>query len=334
MTTRFLFASGLFLSSLGLNPLTAQTRNFPQPPPAREVTITAIPGVIAAGAKWTLVYQSNVNSDGIVGSPDGGVLFAQEQRNQISKLDKKGKFSAFLTNPHGPGAVAIRANGQILAVERTCTDPGGKPSECKEPTDIAELTPARKVLADSYMGKGLGRINDLVAAKNGGVYFTSGGLYYVSPSGQVSSIGENLRTNGVNLSRDEKTLYVTNGPMIMAFDVQPDGTATNQRVFGKLEGGGNGDGMAIDSEGRIYDATAPGIQVLSPEGKYLGIIPMPRNGISVAFSGPGKKWLYAVGNGAVDENGKEITTPPGVRNTAMTIYRIPMIAQGFKGRAK
>ena len=332
--TTLVFAAALSLSQLSA-PLGAQApRNFPQPPPPREVTIAAIPGVIAADAKWTLVYQSEVNSDGIVGSSDGGLLFAQEQRNHIAKLDKNGKFSAFLTNPHGPGAVAIGRKGQILAVERTCTDPGGKPEECKEPTDIAQLTPSRKVLADSFMGKNLGRINDLVAAKNGGVYFTSGGAYYLSPSGQVTSIGENLRTNGINLSRDEKTLYVTNGPVITAFDVQPDGSVKNQREFGKLEGGGNGDGMAIDSEGRIYDATAPGIQVLSPEGKYLGLIPMPRNGISVAFSGPGKKWLYAVGNGAVSADGKEITTAPGVRNTAMTIYRIPMLSQGFKGRAK
>ena len=186
---------------------------------------------------------------------------------------------------------------------------GGKPADCTEPTGIAALTPTRKVLADSFMGKGLGRVNDLVADKKGGVYFTSGGAFYLSPSGQVSSIGENLRTNGINLSPDEKTLYVTNGPVIMAFDVQPDGSVKNQREFGKLEGGGNGDGMAIDATGRIYD-TANGIQVLSPEGKYLGMIPTPRTVISVAFSGPGKKTLYAACLGALDANGQEIRTPP------------------------
>ena len=329
-------ASTILLAlAISVNQVSAQApRNFPQPPPPREITITAIPGVIDASAKWTLVYQSDVNSDGILGAPDGSLLFAQEQKNHIAKLDKKDKFSAFLTTPHGPGAVAIGPKGKIIVVERTCTDPGGKPDDCKEATGIAQLTPTRKVLADSFMGKNLGRINDLVVAKNGGVYFTSGGAYYVSPTGQVSSIGENLRTNGINLSRDEKTLYVTNGPVITAFDVQPDGSVKNQREFGKLEGGGNGDGMAIDSEGRLYDATAPGIQVLSAEGKYLGLIPMPRNGISVAFSGPGKKWLYAVGNGGVDASGKEIATAPGVRNTAMTIYKIPLLSQGFKGRAK
>ena len=58
-------------------------------------------GVIAAGAKWTLVWQGNENADGIAGTNDGGLLFAQEQINQVSKLDKNGKFSAFLTNGHG-----------------------------------------------------------------------------------------------------------------------------------------------------------------------------------------------------------------------------------------
>lgn len=311
-----------------------QPRVFPQPAPPREVTATAIPGVIGAGGKWKLVFQSEVNSDGIVGSPDGGLLFAQEQRNQISKLDKNDNFSAFLKTPHGPGSVTIGPKGRILVVERTCTDPGGKPEECREPTGIAALTPTRKVLADSLNGKGLGRINDMVVDKKGGVYFTSGGAFYVNPAGQVSSIGENLRTNGIMLSRDEKTLYVTNGPVITAFDIQADGSAKNQREFGKLEGGGNGDGMALDADGRLYCATAAGVQILGADGKYLGLIPTPRNGISVGFSGPGKKTLYLVGNGGVDASGQEITTAAGVRNTAMTIYKIPVLTAGFKGRAK
>jgi gluconolactonase len=336
----FYFGVSLSLGQLALGQAPGAGRTFPQPAPAREVTITAIPGVIDAGAKWKLVFQNANNSDGIAGSPDGGLLFAQEQLSQINKLDKNDKFSVFLTDGHGVGAVAIGPKGRILAVERTCTDPGAKPDECKEPTDIGELlsatgrTPMRKILADSFNGKGLGRINDLVAAKNGGVYFTSGAAYYLSPEGKVSMIGENLRTNGIMLSRDEKTLYVTNGPVIVAFDIQADGSVKNQREFGKLEGGGNGDGSAIDAEGRLYVSTAPGVQVLSPEGKYLGLIPTPRNAISVAFSGPGKKTLYLVGNGGVGPDGKEITTPAGVRNTAMTIYKIPMLAQGFKGRAK
>ena len=329
----------LLLSALSIGSLSAQPRTFPQPAPAKEVTITAIPGIIAADAKWKLVWQGDSNADGIVGFKEG-LLFAQEQTNHVNMLDKDDKFSVFLTNGHGPGAVSIGPKGRIVVDERTCTDPGGhmgaKPGDCTEPTGVAVLTPERKVLANSYMGKGLGRVNDLVSDKKGGVYFTTNtgsGIFYIQPNDEIIGIGEGIHSNGINLSPDEKTLYVTNGPVIMAFDVQPDGSVKNQREFAKLEGGGNGDGMAIDAMGRIFD-TANGIQVFSSDGKYLGQIPTPRTVISVAFSGPGKKTLYAACIGALNADGQEIKTADGVRNTAMSIYKIQTLTQGFKGRAK
>jgi gluconolactonase len=166
------------------------------------------------------------------------------------------------------------------------------------------------------------------------VYFTVGGAYYFSPGGSLASLGDNIRSNGIMLSPDEKTLYVTNGSVILAFDIQPDGAVTNRRDFGTLEGGGNGDGMAVDAAGRLYVTSGPGVQVLSPEGKYLGLIPTPRGVISVAFSGPGKKTLYVVGSGALDADGKEHVVTTGMRNNAKSIFTIPMLAEGFDGRAK
>jgi gluconolactonase len=330
----YLFACAAFCGSLAAQ----QPRNFPQPAPLREVTITAISGVVDGGVKWTEVWKGNETADGIVGTSDGGLLFAQEQTNQINKLDKNGKFSVFLKNAHGPGAAAVGPKGAIFVVERTCTDPGGhlgvQPEQCKEPTDVAVLTPERKVLADGVGGKSLGRVNDLITDKKGRIYFTSGGAFYLPPGGQVMSIGENLFTNGIMLSPDEKTLYVTNRTVIAAFDVQPDGTVKNQREFGKLEGNVNGDGMIIDAAGRLYVTTNPGVQVFSPDGKNVGTIPTPRNAISVAFSGSGKKTLYVACMGALDANGQEVKTPPGVRNVAMTVYTVPMVSQGFKARAK
>src|SRR6185369_8252296 len=183
----------------------------------------------------------------------------------------------FLDHTHGAGAVAIDATGRILAVERTCTDPGGQPAQCTEPTRVGVLSPERKVLADSFDGKPLGRLNDLVADKKGGVYFTVGGAYYVNAAGRVTSLGDNIRSNGIMLSPDERVLYVTNGGSILAFDVAADGRVTNRRDFAKLEAGGNGDGMAIDAAGRLYVTSQPGVQVFSPAGRYLGVIPAPRN---------------------------------------------------------
>ena len=315
----------------------APAQQFGQPDPVREVIVIAIPGVAAAGAKWQLVWSGTDNADGIVGTPDGGLLFAQEQPRKISKLDGDGKVSTYTSNTAGAGAVALDAMGRLYAVERTCTDPGlDLSAPCAEPTRVAIIHPPdqRKVLADNFQGKPLGRVNDLVVARNGGVYFTSGGAFYASPAGQVSSVGTNLRTNGVILSRDEQVLYVTNGAAVVAFDVQPDGTVTNQREFAKLEAGGSGDGLAIDGSGRLYVTTNPGVQVFATDGRYLGLIPTPRAVISVAFAGADKRTLYVVGSGASGPDGQEIRTPAGVRNNAKSIFELAMIAEGFKGRAK
>jgi gluconolactonase len=311
-----------------------QPRNFPQPEPAKTVTIAEIPGIIAAGSQWKMAWQGMATADGMAGTKDGGILFAQEQTNTIFKLDKNDKVSAFLTNPHGPGAVALGPKDEIYTVERSCTDPGGKPDQCNEPTDVALLNPTRKVLADSMNGKGLGRVNDLIADRKGNIYFTSGGLFHLNSQNKVTEVGSNLRTNGIMLSPDEKTLYVTNGAVVAAFDLQPDGSGTNQREFGKLEGGGNGDGMAIDSQGNLYVTTNVGVQVLNPQGKYVGLIPTPRAAITVTFSGPDKKLMYVGTMGSIGADGQEVRTGPGVRNVAMTVYKIPVLTQGFSGRAK
>jgi gluconolactonase len=313
-------------------PAIAQRGGTPQGP--KPVVITAIPGVVAGGAAWRIAWQGTDNADGIVGTSDGGLLFAQEQPRRISTLDARDRASVFLAGTRGVGSIGIDSTGRVIGVERTCTDPGGRPEQCTESPAVSVLTPERRVLADRFEGKPLGRLNDLIVDAKGGVYFTAGGAYHVSAGGTVRSLGDDIRANGIMLSRDEKTVYVTNGNVILAFDVLADGSVANRRNFATLEAGGNGDGMAIDNAGRLYVTSAPGVQVFTPEGQYLGLIPTPRAAISVAFSGPGKKALYIVGSGALGPDGQEFRTPDGVRNNAKTIYRLPMLADGFAGRPK
>jgi gluconolactonase len=306
-----------------------------QPQGVREVTVSAIPGVVAAGAKWTLAWGGSDNADGLVATADGGVLFAQEQPKRVSKLDRQDRVSTYVADTHGAGSLAVDGKGRLFAVERTCTDPGLR-APCSEPTRISILYPAdqKKVLADSVAGNHLGRLNDLVVGRNGSVYFTSGGAFRLTPAGMVERIGENLRTNGIMLSPDEKTLYITNGATVVALDVHADGSVGNQRDFAHLAAGGAGDGLAIDAAGRLYVTSQPGVQVFAADGKYLGLIPTPRAVISATFSGADRKMLYVVGSGALDATGAEMTTAPGVRNNAKSIFRIAMIAQGFASRPK
>ena len=81
-----------------------------------------------------------------------------------------------------------------------------------------------------------------------------------------------------------------------------------------------------DGEGRLYVATPIGVQVYSSKGDYLGNIPTPRGTTSLAFAGPDKKTFYIVGRGHAG--------PDGNGDQSRSVYKIQMMAQGFKGRAK
>jgi gluconolactonase len=279
----------------------------------REYKVTEIPGVIAAGQQWKEIWQvDGNNADGIIGTSDGGLLIAQNNNSAVVKLDKNGKASVAYKNTNTGGSVAMNSKGALFVANR-----GLNPS-------IEQLAPQRKTLVNKYNDDPLDCIrsvlNDLTAASDGGVYFTMGGVFHADAKGVVTRYGENVNPNGIVLSPDEKHLYVTNGATIAVFDVQKDGSLANQREFAKLEGGGGGDGSTFDSAGRLYVTTGAGVQVISADGKYLGLIPTPRGIISAAFSGKDRKILYVVSrDNAQDKD---------------WIIGIQMIAQGPKGRAK
>ena len=284
----------------------------------RDYTVTAIPGVIAAGQKWTFLWQeAGNNGDGIVATDDGGLLLAQNDNSKVIKLDKDGRPTVAYSDTHTGGALSINKKGATFIVQRGLR------------ATVTQLAPQRRVLADSYQGEPLdcigGVINDLTADSKGGAYFTMGGVYYADPKGVVTKYGQDVTPNGIVLSADEKTLYVTDGPELAVFDVQADGSLTNQRAFGSYEG--NGDGLSIDSMGRVYVTTNLGVVVLSPEGKNLGTIPTPRGIITGAFGGPDKKTFFILARGATDNDGTEVAN-------AAQVWSIPMIAQGYRGRAK
>jgi gluconolactonase len=295
--------------------------HFGGPGPApRDYQVTAIPGVIAAGQQWKFLWQdAGNNGDGIVGTRDGGLLIAQNDKSDVVKLDKDGNASVAYTDTHTGGALSINAKGVLFIDER-----GLHPA-------IWELAPHHQLLGDKYQGDTLDCIpsvlNDLTADRKGGAYFSMGGLFYASPKGVITKYGDNLRTNGIILSPDEKHLYVTNVGTVVAFDVQPDGSLTNQRDFAKLQEKTAGDGSATDADGRIYVSTGPGVQVIGADGTWLGLIPTPREIISVSFGGPGRHTLFILARGAEDSTGQQIAN-------AAQVYSIQMIARGPSSRPK
>ena len=304
-----------------------------QPVP-RNANITAIPGIVAAGGKWTKVWQEGGNSaDGIIPDKDGSVLVAQEDYDSVLKIKADGQTSVAVANAKGVGSLSMDRQGRLYGAHRTERPGSTKPDKASIENAITELAPERMLIADKWAdGTTLTvRPNDLAADSHGGAYFTSGCLYYAGPKG-VSVMADNIRTNGIAFSPDDKILYVTNGGALVAFDVEGPGMLSNRRDFAMLPAGNYGDGMAVDSKGRLYVSSGAGVQVFDKTGKHLGVIPTPRGIISVAFAGPNKKTLYVVGSGADDESGQPIRQGP--QQTAATVYKLRVIAQGLKGRAK
>jgi sugar lactone lactonase YvrE len=291
--------------------------------PASETVAPAISGVVAAGTKIQVVKEGFRNTEGPVAAPDGGLLFTENVTNKIFKIDAAGNVSVFLEDTKGGNALAFDPMGRLIATRR---EPGFQ--------GVAVIYPKGReaVLADKIDGKPLDRPNDLVLDKKGGIYFTDPAphaVYYVTPGGKTIQVADGfVRPNGIQLSPDDRVLYVndTEDEHLVAFDVQPDGTLRNRRNFfkyqrvqktpqGILSGA---DGLAIDSEGRIYNALNGGVDVYSSQGQLLGTIPVGTPGgrgpQNLAFAGRDKRTLYIVGRGA--------------------IFKVQTLAQGYLGRVK
>ena len=293
----------------------------PPPPPPALPTVDGIPGVVAPGQTWRVVWAwEGNNADGIIADGEDAMLFADNDASNVMRLDPSTGLATIVhDDANTGGAVSRSKNGALFLASRGLN------------ATIEQLEPVRRVLADSFRGEPLdcigGVINDLAADARGGVYVTisGAGLYYADPNGVVSEQGENIpQTNGIVLSADERTLYVTNGPQIVAFDVQADGSLTNQREFGRLQGGQGGDGSAIDAEGRLYVATGSTVDVFAPSGEFLGSIAGPVGLHGVAFGGPDKRTLF----GIVFYGGW------GTSSARNQVVALPMLAQGYTGRAK
>jgi sugar lactone lactonase YvrE len=300
-------------------PIAQNTKPAPPEPPAPPAS-TAIPGVIAAGQTWKVVWQwEGNNADGLIAGDSGTVLFANNDASNVMRLDPATGLATIVHKDTNTGGALTRSkNGALFLASRGLN--GG----------ILQLEPQRKRFASTFRGEPIdcigGVLNDLVADSRGGVYLsvTGGGLFYANSKGILSKYGEVPVANGIILSGDEKTLYITNGPVVLAFDVQADGALTNQREFGKLQGGQAGDGSAIDQEGRVYVATGQSVDVFAPDGTFLGSIRGPQGLHGTAFGGRDKKTLFGIvfyGDWGT----------PSARNR---VIAIPTIAQGYTGRAK
>lgn len=153
------------------------------------------------------------------------------------------------------------------------------------------------------------------------------GVYRVDPDGKVTRvIGRELeRPNGLLVSPDDRYLYVADNTNNVAggarklyrFELRKDGTVDldHPKLLHDWGNGRGPDGLKQDQKGRLYVAAGlnkpnppfepardkkGGIYVLSPEGKLLTFLAVPRDEVTnCAFGGDDLKTLYITAGGTL-----------------------------------
>lgn len=254
------------------------------------------------------------------------LTFSDLVRNRVNRLDPrtqqvstyvadvwrgKDNSSAISFERDGKKYVQVGPNGETLDKQGRLvfTAMGSGRIMRREPDG------AITVLADKYEGRHLNAPNDLVIRSDGSIYFTDirkGSVtademppegvphtgVYVLKDGNLTLLDGDLDTpNGIAFSPDERTLYVNDirPKKIYAYDVRPDGTTANRRLFIDMNSDsrpGAPDGMKIDIRGNVWDSGPGGIWIISPAGRHLGTILTPERLSNLAWGDADAMGLY------------------------------------------
>ncbi|MCL4402786.1 MAG: SMP-30/gluconolactonase/LRE family protein [Acidobacteria bacterium] len=278
----------------------------------------AINQIVPASARIEKLAGGFGFTEGPVWIHEGYLLFSDIPNNVIRKWTPDGKVVLFrkpggFSGTGAPAGAFIGSNGLTL-------DKQGRLVICEHGNRrVTRLEKDGKltVLAATYEGKRLNSPNDAVCKSDGALYFTDppyglvkedqdpgkelkfNGVYRLA-GGKLQLLHSDLtRPNGLAFSPDEKFLYVANSDaqrkIWMRFDVRPDGTLANGRVFfdvTKQTADGLPDGMKVDQKGNLYCSGPGGIWIISPEGKHLGTIQPPETPANCGWGGADGKTLY------------------------------------------
>jgi len=270
--------------------------------------------IVPPGTKLEKLVTCCKWTEGPIWIHQGYLLFADIPGNRIMKWTSQGELSVFMQPRGYRGTAPYKgiepgSNGMTLDRQGRLTVAGHAARNVWRLESLekgAQVT----VLADQYEGKRFNSPNDLVYKSDGSLYFTDppygletqddkdpkkemefNGVFRLrgatsqAPGAPPDTkklellIKDLTRPNGIGFSPDEKLLYVAVSDPArktwMAYDVKPDGTLNNARVFYDATSSteeGLPDGLKVDEKGNVYSAGPGGVWIFSPEGKHLGTI--------------------------------------------------------------
>ncbi len=256
--------------------------------------------LVADGAQVEKIAGGFQFTEGPVWNRKGYLLFSDIPADRIYKWVPGEKPMVFREPSRQSNGLTFDAENALVACEHgsrqlTRTDSKGKTT----------------VLAAEYEGKRLNSPNDLVISRDGSIYFTDppygikkedirqpvNGVYRYKDGKLTRLIEDFDMPNGLAFSPDQKTLYIADSSSrchVRAFDVLPDGTLANGRLFAEPQGDqpGGPDGMKVDVRGNLWTTGPGGVWVYSKEGVLQGVVWTPEVPANLAFGGPDGKTLF------------------------------------------
>jgi gluconolactonase len=167
-----------------------------------------------------------------------------------------------------------------------------------------------ETLVDRFEGKRFSSPNDVVVKSDGTVWFTdptyglgdrpkeqaANRVYCFDPrSRSVHAVVDDFdQPNGLCFSPDEHLLYIADSGRprhVRVFDVSRENQLSAGRVFCAIDHGVP-DGMRCDRFGNLFSTSANSVQVFSPAGERLGVIPVPETPANLCFGGADGHDLY------------------------------------------
>ncbi|MFY9151363.1 MAG: SMP-30/gluconolactonase/LRE family protein [Prolixibacteraceae bacterium] len=260
----------------------------------------SLPEIIAEGFVWC---------EGPVWLPEQNkLIFGDIPRNSIFQWSEKDGLSLYLDSagyagPSTGNNELYGSNGLVLNLDGNlvlCQHGNRQVARMDAPLDHPDDN--FTTLANQFNGKRLNSPNDVVFSKKGDLYFTDPpyglpgqtdgptkelgfqGVYKLSASGELTLIDDKLyRPNGIGLSPDNKTLYVSNSdpehPLWKVYSLNEEGLPEEEHVFfdaaeyvKNRPDMGLPDGMVVGRKGNVFATGPGGVYVFSPSGKLLGII--------------------------------------------------------------
>ena len=224
-----------------------------------------------------------------------GNLYAVNYARQhtIGEVTPAGKCSVFVELPNGSIGNGIRFNsaGSMLIADYTNHNILKVDMETQE-SSIYAHEPTMNQPNDIAIGS-----NDIVYASDPNWAESTGQIWRFDTDGTVTLLeGDMGTTNGIEVSPDERTLYVNESVQrnIWAYDLSATGEVSNKRLLIQFPDFGF-DGMRCDIEGNLY-VTRHGkgtIAKISPQGEVLIEVELTgKQCTNLAFGGPDGRTCY------------------------------------------